>query len=97
MPRRPLTARRAADGGSIAKLLRKLAHGLGAALQRREGQMHPPAGDVDHRRFADEFSDKPVGRLAAGDSGLLAIRSDLAPNPWHARVVPEARLTACGR
>ena len=49
------------------------------------------------RRFADEFSDKPVGRLAAGDSGLLAIRSDLAPNPWHARVVPEARLTACGR
>jgi hypothetical protein len=52
---------------------------------------------VTLRRFADEFSDKPVGRLAAGDSGLLAIRSDLAPNPWHARVVPEARLTACGR
>jgi len=38
---------------------------------------------VTLRRFAYEFSDKPVGRLAAGDSGLLAIRSDLAPNPWH--------------
>jgi hypothetical protein len=49
------------------------------------------------RRFADEFSNDPVGRLAAGDSGLLAIRADLAPNPWHARVLPEARLTACGR
>jgi hypothetical protein len=49
------------------------------------------------RRFADEFSDQPAGRLAAGDSGLLAIRTDRAPNPWHARVVPEARLTACGR
>ena len=49
------------------------------------------------RRFADGFPGDPVGRLAPGGSGVLAIRPDLAPQPWHARVTPEARITACSR
>jgi hypothetical protein len=49
------------------------------------------------RRFADGYPDEPAGRLAPGGSGLLAIRTDLAEQPWHVRVSPEARITACSR
>ena len=55
------------------------------------------ASTVALRRFADGFADEPIGRVAPGGSGLLEIRPDRAPQPWHARVTPEARITACGR
>ena len=55
------------------------------------------AATVAVRRFAAGFPHDPVGRVAPGGSGLLAIRADRAPQPWHARVTPEARTTACGR
>ena len=48
------------------------------------------------RRFAGGFPDEPVGRIAPGGSGLLAIRADNAPQPWHARVAPAGRVTTCG-
>jgi hypothetical protein len=51
---------------------------------------------VTLRRFADSFQDEPVGRVMPGGDGLLAIRTDLSPVPWHARVEPEARITVCG-
>jgi hypothetical protein len=54
------------------------------------------AATVAVRRFADGFPEEPLGRIARGGSGLLAIREDLAPEPWHVRVTPEARVTACG-
>ena len=51
--------------------------------------------DVSYRRFADRYPDDPLDRLAPGGSGLLTIRPDRSPRPWHVRVAPEARLTAC--
>jgi hypothetical protein len=51
---------------------------------------------VSFRRFADHYPDDPLARLSAGGSGLLTIRPDRSPRPWHVRVAPEARLTACG-
>ena len=51
---------------------------------------------VTLRRFADGFPDEPLGRIAPGGSGLLTIRPDRAPQPWHVRVAPDARVTACG-
>jgi hypothetical protein len=48
------------------------------------------------RRFADGFPEEPLARIAPGGTGRLAIRADLAPNPWHVRVAPEGRITACG-
>jgi hypothetical protein len=51
---------------------------------------------VSLRRFADGFPDKPLGRISPGGAGLLTIRPDRAPHPWHVRVAPEARATACG-
>jgi hypothetical protein len=50
---------------------------------------------VSYRRFADRYPDDPLDRLASGGSGLLTIRADRSPRPWHVRVAPEARLTAC--
>jgi hypothetical protein len=47
------------------------------------------------RRFADGYADAPLARIAPGGTGLLAIRPDRAPNPWHVRVSPAGRLTAC--
>ncbi len=55
------------------------------------------AATVAVRRFAGGFPEDPIGRVAPGGSGLLAIRADRAPQPWHARVMPQARMTACGR
>jgi hypothetical protein len=51
---------------------------------------------VTIRRFADAFPDDPLGRISPGASGLLTIRPDRASQPWHVRVAPEARVTACG-
>jgi hypothetical protein len=50
---------------------------------------------VTVRRFADGFPERPLARLAPGGTGMLAIRADRAPNPWHVRVAPEGRMTAC--
>jgi len=50
---------------------------------------------VSYRRFADHYPADPLDRLAPGGSGLLTIRPDRSPRPWHVRVAPEARLTAC--
>ena len=47
------------------------------------------------RRFADGFPDAPLARIAPGGTGLLAIRADRAPNPWHVRVAPAGPVTAC--
>jgi hypothetical protein len=52
--------------------------------------------EVMVRRFADGFPEDPLARIAPGGSGLLTIRPDLAPQPWHVRVAPEGRVTACG-
>jgi hypothetical protein len=48
------------------------------------------------RRFADGYPAEPVGRIAPGGAGRLAIRSDFAPEEWHARVASETRVVACG-
>jgi hypothetical protein len=61
-----------------------------------EGLVISGAASVRVRRFADGFTDDPVGRVAPEGSGLLAIRPDLGTAPWHARVEPEARITVCG-
>jgi hypothetical protein len=63
----------------------------GLVLTARGGE-----ATVSVRRFADGFPDEPLGRIAPGGSGLLTIRPDRAPQPWHVRVAPEARVTACG-
>ena len=57
----------------------------------------PEAGGaaVSVRRFADGFPEEPLAEVAPGGSGLLIIREDLARAPWHVRVAPEARVTAC--
>jgi hypothetical protein len=51
---------------------------------------------VSVRRFAGGFPEKPAGRIAAGGTGGLAFRPDLAQAPWHGRVEPEARVKVCG-
>jgi hypothetical protein len=53
------------------------------------------SAEVAVRRFAAGFAETPIGQVAAGGSGALAIRGDLASTPWHARVSPAARMTAC--
>ena len=62
-----------------------------------DGLVISGAAKVAVRRFADGFPQDPIGRIAPGGSGLLAIRADRASQPWHARVTPEAQTTACGR
>ena len=61
-----------------------------------QGLVITGAATLALRRFADGFPDEPVGRIARGGAGRLAIRPDLAPQRWHVRVTPEARVTACG-
>jgi hypothetical protein len=63
----------------------------------RDGLVITGAATVAVRRFADGYPEQPVGRVAPEGSGLLAIRADLAPQPWHARVTPVGEITACGR
>ena len=48
------------------------------------------------RRFADGFPEEPLSRIAAGGSARLALAADLDRTPWHVRLQPEARVTACG-
>jgi hypothetical protein len=64
--------------------------GGGLVLTARGG-----GATVSYRRFADRYPEDPLDRLAPGGSGLLTIRADRSPRPWHVRVAPEARLTAC--
>jgi hypothetical protein len=55
------------------------------------------AATTSVRRFAATFPRDPQQRLAARASATLRIRPDLATQPWHLRVVPGARVTACSR
>jgi hypothetical protein len=48
------------------------------------------------RRFADGFPTDARARMAAGATATLRIGPDAAPQPWHVRVAPEGRVTACG-
>lgn len=48
---------------------------------------------VGVRRFAAEF--RSVGSVGAARRAILRIPSDLAPQPWHVRIVPTASVTAC--
>jgi hypothetical protein len=52
--------------------------------------------DVSVRRFAAEFPQQPLSRLAASSTGMLRIARDSAAAPWHVRVASEAAVTACG-
>jgi hypothetical protein len=49
---------------------------------------------VSVRRFADQFSS--LGTVASHASGVLDVKADLAPQPWHVQVVSSAAVTACG-
>jgi hypothetical protein len=51
---------------------------------------------VGVRRFAAGFDRQPLGRLAAGATATLRIAADSVPQPWHAQIVPQGRVTACG-
>jgi hypothetical protein len=42
------------------------------------------------------FPPAPVATLAPGTSGILRIDGDRAPQPWHVRIAPQGRVTACG-
>ena len=55
----------------------------------------PGPAAVALRRFAAGFPDPAPERLRAGTRATLRIAADGAPDQWHVRVVPEARLTAC--
>jgi hypothetical protein len=48
------------------------------------------------RRFATGFGAQPLARVAAGATATLRIGGDAAPQPWHVRVAPAGRVTACG-
>jgi hypothetical protein len=52
--------------------------------------------DVALRRFAAGFPAEPQWRLAPSASAVLRIGPDRAPQPWHVRLAPEGRVTACG-
>ena len=48
------------------------------------------------RRFAVDFPPEPLSRVAASTSATLRIPPDGTRAPWHVRVVPSGRVTACG-
>ena len=54
------------------------------------------SASVSVRRFAAGFPPEPAQRLAGGASATLRIEPDGAAQPWHVRVSPEGRVTACG-
>lgn len=66
----------------------------------------PPAGllltaaggpaSVSVRRFADVFPEQPQASLARAARATLRIADDRATQPWHVRVAPTGRVTACG-
>jgi hypothetical protein len=47
------------------------------------------------RRFADGFPRDPLARMSAGATATLRIGDDAAAQPWHVRVAPQGRMTAC--
>jgi hypothetical protein len=51
---------------------------------------------VSVRRFAATFPPTPLAALEPGGSGILRIGADRAPQPWHVRIAPQGRVTACG-
>lgn len=53
------------------------------------------AATVEVRRFAAGWSRPLVDRMAASSSATLRIPGDRAPQPWHARVLSQERLSAC--
>jgi hypothetical protein len=64
----------------------------GGLLLRAQG------GDatVTLRRFAMTFPPTPLATLAGGGFGVLRIDGDDAPQPWHVRLAPQGRVSACG-
>lgn len=48
---------------------------------------------VSVRRFATTFPDRPL--TTASGPGVLKIDPDRAPQPWHVRLAPAARVDAC--
>jgi hypothetical protein len=51
---------------------------------------------VSVRRFAETFPATPLATVGPGASGVLRIDGDDAPQPWHVRLAPQGRVTACG-
>jgi hypothetical protein len=51
---------------------------------------------VSVRRFAATFPRDPSAWLTPGSPAVLRPRADRAPQPWHVRLTPEARVSACG-
>jgi hypothetical protein len=49
---------------------------------------------VSLRRFAVTFPAEPLARVSS--TAGLRIGPDRAPNPWHVRLLPSGRVTACG-
>jgi hypothetical protein len=62
-----------------------------AGLEIRAGAA--PAA-IGARRFADQFS--ALGTLAPDSSGVLDVKPDLAPQPWHVQVASNAPFSVCG-
>jgi hypothetical protein len=54
------------------------------------------AATVDVRRFAAGFSSVKRDTLTPVSSATLRIDPDSAPQPWHARVTAQGRVSVCG-
>jgi hypothetical protein len=48
------------------------------------------------RRFAAGFSAAERNVVAPSSSAALLVPSDSAPQPWHARITPQERVSVCG-
>ncbi len=67
----------------------EVAPGAGLLVQELAG-----AASVSVRRFGDGF--QPVGSLNSGPLATLAVKPDLAPEPWHVQIRSSGALTVCG-
>ena len=50
---------------------------------------------VDARRFAAGFSGITPNTVMPSAAATLRIASDRAPQPWHARISPQERVSVC--
>ncbi len=105
--RRPPARRRTStpprvDGGSARPMRAVPALGpvcsrVGAHRPARRPLLSAAGGPatVAVRRFGDSFVEPPLGRLPPATPVTLRVRADRAPQPWHVRLAPDARVTAC--
>lgn len=88
-PRGPCLSWKPAAPGASGGLTLRLAPGAGWLVQELAG-----AASVSVRRFGDGF--QPVGSLNSGPLATLAVKPDLAPEPWHVQIRSSGALTVCG-